>query len=402
MAAEAHQRLQVVAVRSRRRRPAARRSARPTGASVHRVGNHVDHAVEPWRRGRDTRSPRSGRLSRTRRRRKSWPARARRWRASGCRDRRAAPSCSATSLRSISSIRPLIEVGIGELRGEDQVRIEVGAGVVRRVGELTAVRHGRSGSRSVRVSACASQAWSSRRAAATAPFELFGVGACRRETRVLGHPSTARSEEEDRAETRRSTRSTAGFKPGGLHGRESMRNRERAALGGLSAFPRLFSAFKLCPAPPLPLRTVLDSSGQNGARKHRPFRKVPKIVQTQEDRPIAAPRDALEDELVALWQELLGVGPVSIYDDFFDLGGHSLLAAAMVARVAERFDRSIPVALLLENPTLAGFADAWSEIPARTCRMLSRWGHRQPAATLFPARGFQCRGVVSRRGCHAA
>ena len=80
-------------------------------------------------------------------------------------------------------------------------------------------------------------------------------------------------------------------------------------------------------------------------------------MQTQEDRPIAAPRDALEDELVALWQELLDVGPVSIYDDFFDLGGHSLLAAAMVARVAERFDRSIPVALLLENPTLAGFAD---------------------------------------------
>ena len=81
-------------------------------------------------------------------------------------------------------------------------------------------------------------------------------------------------------------------------------------------------------------------------------------MQTQEDRPITAPRDALEDELVAIWQELLGVGPVSIHDDFFDLGGHSLLAAAMVARVAERFDRSIPVALLLENPTLAGFADA--------------------------------------------
>jgi thioesterase domain-containing protein len=81
-------------------------------------------------------------------------------------------------------------------------------------------------------------------------------------------------------------------------------------------------------------------------------------MQTQEDRPVAAPRDALEDELVALWQELLGVAPISIEDDFFDLGGHSMLAAAMVARLAERFDRSIPVALLLENPTLASFADA--------------------------------------------
>jgi thioesterase domain-containing protein len=81
-------------------------------------------------------------------------------------------------------------------------------------------------------------------------------------------------------------------------------------------------------------------------------------VQTQEDRPVAAPRDALEDELVVLWQELLGVAPISIEDDFFELGGHSMLAAAMVARVGERFDRSVPVALLLENPTLAGFADA--------------------------------------------
>lgn len=73
---------------------------------------------------------------------------------------------------------------------------------------------------------------------------------------------------------------------------------------------------------------------------------------------MTAPRDALEDELVRIWQDVLGLAPIGIEDDFFELGGHSLKAAAMVARIAETFERSVPLALLLENPTVAGFADA--------------------------------------------
>jgi thioesterase domain-containing protein len=71
-----------------------------------------------------------------------------------------------------------------------------------------------------------------------------------------------------------------------------------------------------------------------------------------------APRDALEDALVGIWQEVLGVTSVGIHDDFFDLGGHSVLAAEMAARVGAAFDLDVPVSLLLENPSLARFADA--------------------------------------------
>ena len=45
------------------------------------------------------------------------------------------------------------------------------------------------------------------------------------------------------------------------------------------------------------------------------------------------PRDGRDRLLVAIWQELLGVAPVGVHDNFMELGGHSLLAARMVERV---------------------------------------------------------------------
>jgi thioesterase domain-containing protein len=61
---------------------------------------------------------------------------------------------------------------------------------------------------------------------------------------------------------------------------------------------------------------------------------------------------------VRIWADVLEAGPISVHDDFFEIGGHSLKAAAMVARVADAIGTDIPLALLLENPTLSGFADA--------------------------------------------
>jgi len=54
-------------------------------------------------------------------------------------------------------------------------------------------------------------------------------------------------------------------------------------------------------------------------------------------RPIDAPRTALERDLVALWAELLNVEAVGIHENFFELGGHSLLAVQLLSRVRQLY-----------------------------------------------------------------
>ena len=68
-------------------------------------------------------------------------------------------------------------------------------------------------------------------------------------------------------------------------------------------------------------------------------------------------RDEVEKLLTKLWEELLDVTQIGIYDDFFDLGGHSLIAAKLFRQIEIQFGKSIPLATLFENPTIAYLAE---------------------------------------------
>jgi acyl carrier protein len=76
------------------------------------------------------------------------------------------------------------------------------------------------------------------------------------------------------------------------------------------------------------------------------------------DVPYVAPRTPLEEQLAAIWSEVLGVERVGVYDNFFVLGGHSLLATQVVSRVREEFQVELPLRTLFAEPTLATLADA--------------------------------------------
>jgi len=70
-----------------------------------------------------------------------------------------------------------------------------------------------------------------------------------------------------------------------------------------------------------------------------------------------APRTAVEETLVRIWSEVLGVSEVGIHDNFFTLGGHSLLAMQIISRVREAFGVDLPVQRLFESPTVSEFSD---------------------------------------------
>lgn len=69
-----------------------------------------------------------------------------------------------------------------------------------------------------------------------------------------------------------------------------------------------------------------------------------------------APGSPIEEKLVAIWEQLLGVEQPGVRDNFFDLGGHSLLASRMVARIREVCQVDVAVSTILESPTIAELA----------------------------------------------
>ncbi|GAA3649397.1 non-ribosomal peptide synthase/polyketide synthase [Flavivirga jejuensis] len=64
-------------------------------------------------------------------------------------------------------------------------------------------------------------------------------------------------------------------------------------------------------------------------------------------------RNETEEQLVAIWQELLEREKVGVIDDFFDLGGHSLLATRMVSIIRKEMLKEVTIRDIFTYPTIA-------------------------------------------------
>lgn len=67
----------------------------------------------------------------------------------------------------------------------------------------------------------------------------------------------------------------------------------------------------------------------------------------------AAPKTEIEQKIVSIWQELLGIKKIGIHDNFFELKGDSLLATRFISKVSAVFQIEVPINTLFESPTVA-------------------------------------------------
>ena len=75
-------------------------------------------------------------------------------------------------------------------------------------------------------------------------------------------------------------------------------------------------------------------------------------------RPASAPRSGdgaaspVQQRLLEIWSELLGVTDIGIDDDFFELGGHSLMATRVLSRIGEAFGAQLALRDVFDAPTV--------------------------------------------------
>jgi acyl carrier protein len=80
-----------------------------------------------------------------------------------------------------------------------------------------------------------------------------------------------------------------------------------------------------------------------------------------------APRTATEHTLAEIWRQALDMDQVGITDKYDNLGGDSLLAAGIFAEIEKAFAVDIPIASLLDLPTVELLARKIDEL-ASGCR----------------------------------
>jgi acyl carrier protein len=109
----------------------------------------------------------------------------------------------------------------------------------------------------------------------------------------------------------------------------------------------------------------------------------------QTSKPVVAPRTETERTLVAIWSDVLAVAEVGIEDDYVnDLGGTSLLAVSVFARIARELGVSLPLATLVEAPTIAALGGRIDQpVEQQSLVLLNGGGNGTPLFLVHDADG---------------
>ncbi|WP_053213533.1 non-ribosomal peptide synthase/polyketide synthase [Pseudomonas sp. Q12-87] len=100
-------------------------------------------------------------------------------------------------------------------------------------------------------------------------------------------------------------------------------------------------------------------------------------------RAYVAPRSHAEQQVAAIWQQVLKLEQVGLQDNFFELGGHSLLVTQVVSRVRRALGIEVPLRSLFEHATLGDFVQAFDGEPGEQLPTIAVVPRDQPLPLSF-------------------
>ena len=102
---------------------------------------------------------------------------------------------------------------------------------------------------------------------------------------------------------------------------------------------------------------VLDNMPLTTAGKvDRKSLPIPNMVRPELEHDFEEANNQLEQYLVDLWKEILGIDEIGIHDKFFELGGNSLQAGKFVGKVSSDLQEQVFIVSIFNTPTIAEYA----------------------------------------------
>lgn len=96
--------------------------------------------------------------------------------------------------------------------------------------------------------------------------------------------------------------------------------------------------------------TFLESLPLNpNGKVDRKALPTPRDSKRIEPTAFIAPRDSWELQLTHIWENVLGIHPISVKDDFFNLGGDSLSAVRLMLEIEQHFGQKLSLATLFPS-----------------------------------------------------
>ncbi len=75
---------------------------------------------------------------------------------------------------------------------------------------------------------------------------------------------------------------------------------------------------------------------------------IPDMVRPALSYPHEPPSNSLEEKLLFLWEDQLGISEIGVTDNFFDVGGDSLIATLLILNIEKELGRDLPVTTFIK------------------------------------------------------